>query len=332
MKRALVRCATLLSLSLACGFTAEAQVLVSSDRGVVVAHDGRVELPGTWNVAGVKNATRVVAGSRNVAVLDALHNELLLLELESGRGTRFVTAETPVDALFDGNELYVLCRDGRVVQRLDASGRLTPAQSVDADSAFLRASRGRLFVYSRATGAVQELGGRSLLMPRFASDFEVEGAAGYLVYPREGEIRTIDLTSMKPAGTIRVGAVPVDLAFAGGGTALTARVLAVADPSAKRVWLTESTQSTTESVARGFLRGFLGLGLFGSRSSEFPTGVDRVRTRGNLRVAYDSSTGTLYRFTKRKSSVVATDVPPDAFALTADGIVVWEHGRVRIIR
>jgi hypothetical protein len=134
---------------------------------------------------------------------------------------------------------------------------------------------------------------------------------------------------MSPIGPIRpttlnIGSVPTDLAFAGGGTALTARILAVADPSAKKVWLAESTQSTTEAFARGFLRGLLGLGLFGGRASQFPTGVDRVETRGNLWIAYDSSTRTLYHFTRRQSTVLARGVAPGAFALTEDGVAWWD--------
>ncbi len=128
---------------------------------------------------------------------------------------------------------------------------------------------------------------------------------------------------MKTAGEIAVGAVPVDLAFAGGGTALTARILAVADPSAKRVWLQEGTQSMTQAIARGALRGLLGLGLFGSNASQFPTGVDRVAIRGRVWIAYNSSSGTLYRFTRRSSSVIAKNVPPHGYTLTADGVAWW---------
>jgi len=163
----------------------------------------------------------------------------------------------------------------------------------------------------------------------FASDFEIGGRTAYLVFPREAKIRTVDLLSMKVSGTVNVGAVPVDLAFAGGGTAITARILAVADPSAKRVWLTEGTQSTLQAVARGFLRGFLGLGLFGNRSSQFPTGVDRVVIRDKVWIAYDTSSGTLYRFTKSKSSIIAKGIAPQAFAVTSDGAVVyWKDGKL----
>lgn len=123
---------------------------------------------------------------------------------------------------------------------------------------------------------------------------------------------------------LAVGAVPTDLAFAGGGTALTARILAVADPSGKRVWLAESTQSMTEAVARGFLRGLLGLGLFGGRASQFPTGVDRVETRGRVWIAYDTSSRTLYHFTRKQSSVIARNVAPGAFVLTEDGVAWWD--------
>lgn len=302
-----------------------AQVIAPTARGVVVAHDGRIQLPGRWTAAGVANATAIAVGNDRVAVLDALRNEAVIVELADGKNTRVRTAETPIEAVFMGRELYVLARDARVLQRI--GGVQIP---LSADPSFLRESNGRLYVYSRASGALVEISGdritRRLAIAPFASDFEIGGRTGYLVYPREARIRTIDLAAMKSTGEVSVGAVPVDLAFAGGGTAITARILAVADPSAKRVWLTEGTQSTAEAIARGFLRGFLGLGLFGKRSSQFPTGIDRVIVRDKIWVAYDSSSGTLYRFTKSKSSVIAKGVAPRAFAVTADGIVYWKDG------
>ncbi|MFP5245822.1 MAG: hypothetical protein ACLGH0_03935, partial [Thermoanaerobaculia bacterium] len=59
------------------------------------------------------------------------------------------------------------------------------------------------------------------------------------------------------------------------------------------------------------------------RASQFPTGVDRVDIRGKAWIAYDSSSGTLYSFTKKKSSVLATNVAPGAYALTAGGVAWW---------
>lgn len=301
--------------------SASAQILTSTTAGVVVAHDGKIELPGTWSVDGVKHATEIVATDDRVAVLDALDNEAVIIELDTGRASRMRTAETPIAAAFLRRELYVLARDARLLQH--GTTRIPLA----ADPAFLRQSNGRLYVYSRTSGTLEEIDNdrvtRRIAIAPFASGFETSGNTGYLVYPRDARVRTIDLARMKPAGEIAVGAVPVDLAFAGGGTALTARVLAVADPSAKRVWLQEGTQSMTQAIARGVLRGFLGLGLFGSGASQFPTGIDRVAVRGKVWIAYDSSSGTLYRFTKRSSSIVAKNVPPRGFALTADGVAWW---------
>jgi hypothetical protein len=263
----------------------------------------------------------MVATTDRVAVLDALANEVFVVDLATGRATRLQTAETPIAAAFLGRELYVLARDARVLQHGETRIPLA------ADPTFLRESNGKLYVYARTSGTLEEIERdrvtRRIAVAPFASDFEISGTIAYLVYPRDARVRTIDLATMKPAGDIAVGAVPVDLAFAGGGTALTARILAVADPSAKRVWLQEGTQSMTQAVARGVLRGFLGLGLFGAGASQFPTGVDRVLVRGRTWIAYDSSSGTLYRFTKRTSSIVAKNVGPRAFALTPDGVAWW---------
>jgi hypothetical protein len=278
-----------------------------------------------------------------VAVLDALNNEVAIAELATGRTTRARTAETPIAGAFVGRDLYVLARDARLVQKIGAPASSPADQAasrrrdggrrigVDPDPAFLRESNGSLYVYSRATGAIEEISGervaRRIAVAPFASDFDIAGRTAYLVYPRQGRIRMVSLDTMKTTGEVAVGAVPVDMDFAGGGTALSARILAVADPSAKRVWLTEAAQSTTKAIARGFLRGFLGLGLFGSRSSQFPTGVDRVVIRGKTWLAYDASSGTLYRFTRSKSSVIAKGIAPKAFAVAADGTVrYWRNG------
>jgi hypothetical protein len=137
---------------------------------------------------------------------------------------------------------------------------------------------------------------------------------------------------MKNAGSFDVGAVPVDAAFASSGTALTARTLAVADPSAKRVWMVQGAESFAQAVARGFLRGLIGLGLYGGRASQFPTGVDRVIIRGSRSYAYDSSSGTLYRFTKSRSEVVAKNVAPEGFAVGATGVYVWDDAVRRLQR
>jgi hypothetical protein len=116
--------------------------------------------------------------------------------------------------------------------------------------------------------------------------------------------------------------VPVDLA-------VTSKTLAVADPSAKRVWIVEGPQSTSQAFTRGFLRGLLGLGLGANHSADFPTGVDRVVARGGRWIAYDSAGGALYRVEKTQSTLLAKHVAPEAFAVTADGAVVFWNDEVR---
>lgn len=307
------------------------QVITDSPRGVVVAHEGRVRLEGGWNVEGVREATEIVASNDRVVVLDALHDRAVIIELANGRAARITTGATPIGAAFIGRDLYILSRDSRELRR--AGG---PAIRVEADPAFLAVANQRLYVYSRTAGVIEEIHDdritRRVRIAPFASDFEVDGRSAYLAYPRESRIRTIDLEAMRAGEAIDVGAVPVDIALTGGGTAITARILAVADPSAKRIWLTEGRQSTGKAIARGFVRGLLGLGLYGNRSSQFPTGVDRVIARGARWIAYDSSSGTLYRVTRQHTSIIAKGVAPKAFTLTADGVAFWHEGLVRTVR
>lgn len=308
-----------------------AQVLIDTAKGVVVAHDGRIRLEGGWSAEGVREATEIAASNDRVVILDALHDQAVIVELASGRSMRIKTGATPIAAAFAGRDVYILSRDSRQLQR--AGG---PAIEVAADPAFLAVANQKLYVYSRTTGVVEEIQNdrvtRRVRVGPFASDFETDGTTGYLAFPRESRVRTIDLALMKTGDAIDVGAVPVDIAITGGGTALTARILAVADPSAKRIWLTEGQQTTSKAIARGFLRGLLGLGLYGNRSSQFPTGVDRVLARGSRWIAYDSSSGTLYRVTRQQSSIIAKNIAPKAFTLTAGGIAFWQNGRVQTIR
>lgn len=309
-------------LVLLLAFPASAQLLSSTPHGLVVATENQLRLQNGWTADGVKTPTSLAASDEQIAVLDALQNEAVIADLKTGRTTRIDTAETPIAAAFVNRELYILARDARVLQH--GSTRIPLA----ADPSFLRSGNGRLYVYSRAAGLLEEIENdrvaRQVAIAPFASDLEISGETAYLVYPRDARIRTVDLATMKAGDELAVGAVPTDLALAGGGTALTARILAVADPSAKRVWLAEGTQSMAKAIARGFLRGFLGLGLFGNRASQFPTGVDRVDIRGKHWVAYDSSSGTLYHFTRKKSSVLAAGIAPGAYALTESGVAWWD--------
>ncbi len=266
-------------------------------------------------------AIALSAHAEKIVTLDAMNDTAEIFDTNTKTTTRITTASTPVAHAFLGNELYILARDARVLQHIGGANI-----ALSQDPAFLGTAEGKLYVYSRTAGVLEEIANdrvtRRASLPRFASDLEIAGTSAYLAYPRDARIRVVDLKTMTVRGEVSVGAVPVDIAVAGGGTALTARILAVADPSAKRVWLTEDTQSTAKAVARGFLRGFLGLGLFGNRSSQFPTGVDRVWIRGKHWIAYDSSSGTLYSFTKKKSTVLAHNVTLRDFYLTDEGVVL----------
>lgn len=316
---------------------AGAQTIEVTPRGVVVAHDGRLELYDTrgnsvWSVAGVANANVMASDAHRVVAFDPVRNEGVLVDLRTGTSTRLRTGETPAAAAFAGEDLFVLERDANQVRRL--GGGVIP---VDSGSILAGTADRGVFVYSRITGALVEIEGdretRRVMLPTFASEVEIDGTNAYAVYPREARIRSVDLATMTRSGEVVVGAVPADTSPAGGGTAITARILAVADPASKRVWLTESTQSAAKAFGRGFFRGLLGLGLFGGRSVEFPTAVDRVDTRGEVWIAYDTANRTLYRFTKREATAVAHGIAPNAFAVHGDELVYWDaDGTLNTVR
>ena len=48
--------------------------------------------------------------------------------------------------------------------------------------------------------------------------------------------------------------------------------------------------------------------------------------RGPVWVAYDSSSGTIYRISKKKTDVLARGIAPAGFAVTPEGVVWWQNG------
>jgi hypothetical protein len=310
-----------------------AAVVAATDRGVLVAQSGSVAMfdrsatRTLWTSDGLPTPGRIVTSKEQAVIIDPLASQIRLIELRSGRGTTLKTGETPIDGVFLNGRLYLLERDARALERIGTDGTRASI-ALAADPAFVRQAAGRIYVYGRTSGVLQEITtspfaiARSANVAPFASDLEVDSKNAFLVYPRGGKLGIVSLATMKTS-IADIGAVPVDAAFESGGTALTARTLAVADPSAKRVWIVEGPETFAQAFARGFLRGLIGLGLYGGRTSQFPTGVDRVVIRGSRSYAYDSASGTLYRFTKSKSSVVAKDVAPEGFAIAADTIYIW---------
>jgi hypothetical protein len=308
---------------------AQAQVVAPTSKGVVVAHDRVIELPGVWTTEGLPTPEVIVTSKDQIAVLDPLANEARIVELATGRGKTVRTGETPIAGAFVDGALYVLERDARALERIGADGTRASI-STHADPVFLRERNGTLYVYCRAglldkittqpfarTGAMKLFGG--------CSAFQIDGDSGYLVHPGVGMMETVSLDTLQVTGTYRIGAVPVDLAVVSSGTALTAPTLAIADPAMKKVWITEGAQSTTQAVIRGFLRGLIGLGLYGGGSSQFRTGVDRVIVRGRNWFAYDTSSGTLYRFDGKTSRVVAKGIAWQRLAITDEGVLAWSN-------
>ncbi|HEX9502104.1 MAG TPA: hypothetical protein VGA10_10665 [Thermoanaerobaculia bacterium] len=320
-----------------------AVVLAVTDRGVLVAHDGSIEMfdrtatTRIWSAEGLPTPGRIVTSNQQAVIIDPLASQIRMIDLASGRGTTLRTGETPIDGTFLNGRLYLLERDARALERIGTDGARASIP-LAADPAFLRQAGERIYVYSRIAGVLQEITTAPFELRRtaevapFASDLELDTKNAYLTYPRGGKIRIVSLATMKNSGSFDVGAVPVEAAFASSGTALTARTLAVADPSAKRVWMVQGAESFAQAFARGFLRGLIGLGLYGGGASQFPTGVDRIIIRGSQSYAYDSSSGTLYRFTKSASSVVAKNIAPEGFAVGAGGLYVWEDAVRRLQR
>src|ERR1041384_5732882 len=253
-----------------------AQSVAFTPRGVVVAHDGVIEvfdpksLQRTSKFDGVEYAGAIVSDDANIAVLDPLHNRVRV-----AGAAPIVTGETPTAGAYIHNELYILERDARAVTHRGTSVKTGP-------NPLMRAAEGKLYVYSTVEGLFQEITTEPLAVARqmtiapFASSFETDGHFAYFSYPSERLLRTIDVEQMKELGKSRVGNAPIDLSLGTHATILTARVLAIADPQAKEIFLVEGDQTAMEAFARGFLRGLIGIGTKRTQAHAFESGVDRV--------------------------------------------------------
>ncbi|MFP5247448.1 MAG: hypothetical protein ACLGH0_12205, partial [Thermoanaerobaculia bacterium] len=156
------------------------QLLTSTPNGIAVAHNSRLSISGKWTTEGVENPTFITSNDQQIAVLDALNNEAVIADLTTGKSTRMRTAETPIAAAFLNGELYVLARDARVLQHG------TTQIPLSVDPSFLREGNGRLYVYGRAEGVIEEIQNdqvtRRVSIAPHASDFEIAGTTAYLVY------------------------------------------------------------------------------------------------------------------------------------------------------
>lgn len=327
----------LLLLGFAFAFPAAADVVAATSRGVVVAHHGVVELRNAgrtvWSAPGVDQPAGIVAGGTRMAILDAWTNRARIISMADGLGMTITTAETPIAGVFVEDDLYLIARDSNQIERIAGDGS---RQSVplSPDPAFIGAGGNMIYVYSRVKGVLQEITAghsrmrvsRELALPPFASDMEIDGRTAYLIYPRAAQMVAADLDRFEIVRSVSVGGAPTDLSVSRRGNALSPPLIAVADPSAKRVWLTEGAQSVGAAFGRGFLRGLLGLGLFRPSGAGFPRGIDRVIAREGTTLAYDSTSGTLYRADRGRSATVAEDVDPQGFTIADGRIVYWRDG------
>lgn len=288
-----------------------------------------------WSAQCVANPTTVVIDGGRGALLDPLADRITLFDVTRGT-TQTITVEGgPAEALFVDEVLFVVARDSGEVVRI--AGREQRRVTVGRDPAFLRHSRDRLLVYSRVDGTVSLLDAdlrpdKRLQLAPFASDLETDGTFGYVVYPRNATIVSFSIDTLDRAEQFTVGAVPVDLAVIGKRTALTAAQLAIADPSTKKIWREEGSQSSLEAFGRGLLRGAIGLGLYKPKSPDFPTGIDRLYVAGRELLAYDTASRSLFLVRGSKVRKLLSDVAASEIAVTSSGVTWWEERTQRLRR
>ena len=326
-----------LALLLLLAMPAFAQSLTVTPRGVVIAHDRIVELfdaegKRVWSGDGVAFPGAIASDDQRVAVVDPLANVARVIDLASGKGTTIPTGETPIAAAFVKGRLYVLARDARLLERLDGTRASIPT---GADPHVLRVVKGTIYLYSRLDGTLQEIAPETFTVKReaklapFATDIETDTRHLFAAYPMEGKVRTYSVKNYATAQEHDLGARPADLAIASLPNLITAGTLAVADPATKNVIVVEGKQGVVKAFGRGFIRGFLGIRLFGDQQMEAESGVDRVVLSRGRFIGYDSATGTLYRMAKKNTVELATSVGPHAYAVSDEAVFWWDGKALR---
>ena len=318
-----------------------AQSVAVAPCGTIVAHDRVIELIGcptvTWNTEGVLHDGPIVLDAERgdrAAVIDSLSSAVKVVDLATGKARTFTTSETPTGGAFIHGQLFVLARDANVVERIAEDG--TRAFVATGSDAQLRVNNGMLYVYSRLEGRLQEIAPepfavtRTVDIPPFAADYVVDTLFLYFIYPADAMLRTYAIETLESAGEGTLGAVPMDIELAGDPNLLTARVVAIADPSSRRIWMLEGSQTHAKAVLRNILRRILGVGVYAGQSRDFPVGVDRLLASDKSAVAFDSSSGTLYQIVaKKKSRRLATGVAPRAFAVTDEAAFWWDGHKLQ---
>jgi hypothetical protein len=279
--------------------------------------------------------------SHQIAVTDRLKREVVFLDHRGKAIGRRIVEQFPVAALALNDGLLYTTRAGSLIF-LEPSGASRTVAELGPEAAFLRRRGEAVVAYSRTSGkavivdSVTLRALRTLSLAPYGSDLEIDGRYGYVTYPRRGKLAVFPLAGQKSgsAGSFELesGAVPVDAVLSGTAGVTTAGEVIIADPSSKRIWRSERQQSLSEAVARGFVRGLLGLGIQGASATEFPTGIDRVALAGTQLYAFDSSAATLYRLERKRSSKVLTGIAFTAIAFLPDGHIVYWDDTTRQLR
>jgi len=104
--------------------------------------------------AQVSDPAAIVVGADRIALLDPLNDELAVIV--NGVVTHRQTGVTPLDGVFVGRDLFVIERDARAIERFASDGTRT-SLPLAADPAVVREVSGKLYVYSRVAGVLQEI-------------------------------------------------------------------------------------------------------------------------------------------------------------------------------
>ena len=315
-----------------------AQSVAVTSRGVIVAHDRVIELfdantlKSLWKVEGVDDPGEIVVDNDccQVAVLDPVANSAAIVDVQSGKATVINTGETPTGGIYIDHQLYILERDARALERIGADGARASIKT-GAGPQLLAVSGKDLVVYSAVTGGLQVIDtatftvAREMKVAAFASAMVADDKYAYLVYPYRAVLGFVDLVKMEYAGDGKAGSLPMDLKIVNHPTILTARTMAIADQTGNRVIQFEGRQGASEAFVRGFLRGAIGLRLYGG-AAKMPAGVDRLASHSAHWVAYDSFNGALYRARLRRVDELAKGIGPRSFAIGDDAVYVWQNG------
>lgn len=289
-----------------------------------------------WSSAATKTPSQLLLTRKGGAVIDGFQQTLVWFDRNGVTSTAGLSFP-PGESVAQGDAVFIASRSDGSLHRLDRDeGNATIAAK--SPTALLRTTADALFLYDRITGRIRRIDpvtmrstGEFTASP-FASDLEISDEHAYLVYPRSGELHVVDLKGSRPTGRLKVGAVPIDIEISGTATAISAGEMLVADPSSKKIWREERTQSTAAAFGRGFARGLIGLGLYTPRSADFPTGVDRVIVRRGQTVGFDSSTGTLFSVSGKRVRPLVTALDSGEFDIGSKGAVIyWDASAERLV-